>query len=346
MCTSNSPFAVIQTLLIMALFYLFAAAAFVGGAVVRDDETGFGPILRAAPMAKSDYLYGRFAGAFAPCALGFLAAVAGLLVGEAAPWLPPDTLGPPPLAALALGYLGLALPTLFLVSASLFAVATARRSMVWTFVVLTALVVVYTVGAMALDRPELMPALARWDPFGLFTFDAATRYWTASDRNTLVPSLSGALLFNRCGCVAGGLAALALAYALFDAREPTGRPRLARAKSPTAIAAAARTLTSTAPLRSSRRIAFAQFFARARFDLRQVLRGPVFWILRALASINARREPVAGDRRQPLRRRPLAGDPHPGRRAARLASSFSPWSSAPSTPANWSGAIGSGAWTR
>jgi ABC-type transport system involved in multi-copper enzyme maturation permease subunit len=58
----NSPYATIQTDLIMGMFFMFASTAFVAGAVIRDDDTGFGPILRAAPLSKFDYLYGRFAG--------------------------------------------------------------------------------------------------------------------------------------------------------------------------------------------------------------------------------------------------------------------------------------------
>ncbi len=286
----NSPFAVIQTHLIMALFFLFGAAAFVAGAVVRDDDSGFAPILRAAPLAKSDYLYGRFSGAFAAAALAFLAVPLGVLAGEAAPWLAPDSLGPPPLAPLVLAYAGLALPGLFLLSAVLFAVATARRSMAWTFVVLTVLVVFYTVAAAALDRPEFRPFLARWDPFGLFTFNSVTRYWTAAERNNLAPPLTGVLLFNRVGCLIGGALALAAAYPLFDARERRDSRRR-RQRSPAIDHAAAPVLPAAAeppPASLSRgRVAAAQVFARVGFDLKQVLRGPVFWILTGLGLINA-----------------------------------------------------------
>ncbi len=58
----NSPFAILQVDLIMGVFFMFASTAFVASSVIRDDETGFGPILHAAPHSKFDYLYGgRFA---------------------------------------------------------------------------------------------------------------------------------------------------------------------------------------------------------------------------------------------------------------------------------------------
>ena len=68
----NSPFAIVQTVFIMSIFALFAVTAFVANSVTRDDETGFGPILRATPLNKAAYLYGRFAGAYLAAALGFL----------------------------------------------------------------------------------------------------------------------------------------------------------------------------------------------------------------------------------------------------------------------------------
>ena len=90
----NGPFSIVQVHLTLAMFYMFAATAFVAGAVIRDDETGFGPILRAAPLGKFSYLYGRFTGAFAAAALSYLAVAAAMGIGSMMPWLDPERLGP------------------------------------------------------------------------------------------------------------------------------------------------------------------------------------------------------------------------------------------------------------
>ncbi|MEO7026642.1 MAG: aminopeptidase, partial [Caulobacteraceae bacterium] len=283
----NAPFAIVQTHLLMALFFMFASTAFVAGAVVRDDEIGFGPILRAAPLGKADYLFGRFAGAFAAAAVCFLAVPAAIVVGEAAPRISPESLGPPRPDALLLAYGALALPGVFLVSAVLFAVATACRSMVWTFVALVALVMAYTLAAISLDRPELQPLLARWDPFGLFTFDAATRYWTAADRNTLLPSLTGVLGINRLMCVGAGFGALAAAYPLFRFRDRATKQRSRRDGPRSTATTPADQAPRVVKTASPRRVMLAQLLASTRFDLRQVLRGPVFWILLGLGLLNS-----------------------------------------------------------
>ena len=48
----NSPFAILSAVGIMTIFAsLFVCVAFVANVVIRDDETGFAPILRATPVA-------------------------------------------------------------------------------------------------------------------------------------------------------------------------------------------------------------------------------------------------------------------------------------------------------
>ena len=78
----NSPNAIAETCFVMSLFFMFASTAFVANVIVRDDETGYGPIIRSTPIRKFDYLFGRFAGAFAAVALAFLFVPAGIFVGS------------------------------------------------------------------------------------------------------------------------------------------------------------------------------------------------------------------------------------------------------------------------
>ena len=54
----NSPIAIAQTVLIMTVFYMFASTAFVANVVVRDDESGFGPMVRSTRVTKFAYFSG------------------------------------------------------------------------------------------------------------------------------------------------------------------------------------------------------------------------------------------------------------------------------------------------
>jgi len=281
----NSPFATIQVDLIMGMFFMFASTAFVAGAVIRDDETGFGPILRAAPVTKFDYLYGRFTGAFAAALLAFASVTAGLIVGSMLPGLDPDKFGAFRPDAYAYAFFLMAGPSLLLTSALFFLVATTTRSMAWVFVAVIVFIVAYIIANIALGKPDLEAIAGRWDPLGLFSFDVATRYWTANDRNSLLPALNGALLFNRLFCVGLGLGALALAYPLYRHSAAPGRsaplpdPEIEEAVTPAAAPSATRRFDSAG--------LFAQFVERTRFDMGLVFRSPVLWVILALALGNA-----------------------------------------------------------
>ena len=79
----NSPFAIAQTLMVMTVFAVFILTAFVANVVVRDDETGFGPIIHSTRLSRFDYLFGRFTGAFFAGCLLFLSAPLGMILGAA-----------------------------------------------------------------------------------------------------------------------------------------------------------------------------------------------------------------------------------------------------------------------
>jgi aminopeptidase N len=180
----------------------------------------------------------------------------------------------------------MALPVMLFTAALFFTVATATRSMAWTFIALIALVLVYVVAAIALGKPDLEPVLARWDPFGLFSFDVATRYWTANDRNTLLPTLQGAFLWNRLFCLGLGAGALSLAYPLYKPGSAPGKAMRLAAPAP-AVDRPPRSVASPAPARFDRRALIAQLGARVRFDMVQVFKSPVFWILLGLGLANS-----------------------------------------------------------
>src|ERR1700742_1624548 len=65
----NAPAAIAQTHLILSLFFMFVTTAFVANVIVRDDESGFGPMVRSTRVSRFDYLMARFLGAFLASAI-------------------------------------------------------------------------------------------------------------------------------------------------------------------------------------------------------------------------------------------------------------------------------------
>jgi hypothetical protein len=147
----NGPFSLTIIQIIFSLFYMFASTAFVANVVVRDDDTGYGPIVRSTRITKFDYLFGRFLGAFLVAALGFLAIPLGVWLGSLMPWVDAETVGPNRLSYYFVPYLMLALPNLLVTSAIFFALATATRSMMATYLGVVAFLILWIVVNVGLD---------------------------------------------------------------------------------------------------------------------------------------------------------------------------------------------------
>ena len=79
----------------MNVFGVFVITAFVANVVIRDDETGFAPILRATRVGQARLpAWGRFLGATLVAFLVLCSVPLGILVGSLMPWLDPEKLGP------------------------------------------------------------------------------------------------------------------------------------------------------------------------------------------------------------------------------------------------------------
>jgi len=288
----NSPYAIAQTLMVMSVFAVFIMTAFVANVVVRDDETGFGPIIHSTRVSRFDYLFGRFTGAFLAGCLLFLSVPLGMILGAAMPWVDPEILGPFNPGHYVRVYLLLCVPTLFVTGAGFFAIATATRSMMWTYVGVIAFLVLYLVAMGFLARPEFIDLVALIDPFGLGAYEQATRYWTAAERNTRLPDFAGHILWNRVLWIGVALALLGLAWALYSravrgSRQGAGKaPDRAGAddaaqRQPVAIARAKAVPVPT------QQAGWQQLWALARFDIAAAIRSPAFIVLMGIGFVNA-----------------------------------------------------------
>ena len=286
----NAPFAIAQVVIIMSLFYMFVSTAFVANVIVRDDETGFGPIVRATRITRTAYLLGRYCGAYVAAAIGFFAVLAGIWLGTFMPWVDSEVLGPNVFSYYAVPFLWIGLPNLLLTSALFFALATATRSMMATYLGVIGFLILWTIANVVLDRnPAYELAGAYGEPFGIGAFSYATKYWTAADRNTLVPPLDGMFLWNRAVIVAIGLGALALATTTFRFGTKASKASRRALKLQEQVEAPA-PAGPAGPLPTpsfGRATAWAQLRARTRLELGQVFKSPAFFVLMALGLFNA-----------------------------------------------------------
>ncbi|MBS0472821.1 MAG: aminopeptidase [Proteobacteria bacterium] len=280
----NAPYAILQVTGTMCVFSIFALVAFVANIVVRDDETGYGPIIRSTRITKFDYLFGRFAGAFGAGALMLIALPLGILVGTLMPWMDPQKLGPFRPMDYIFAYTVIMLPTIFVLGAAFFALATATRSMMATYVGVVGFLVCYVVLTALFQKPQYDHIVGLLEPFGLGAIDETAKYWTTSDRNTLLPSLSGVLLYNRILWLAFAFVMLAISYVSYRWQARGGKP--AKAERVDAVIARARTGSLPEP-RFDRASLRAMAWKWTRFEMAQIFRSPAFFVLLALGIVNS-----------------------------------------------------------
>ncbi|MBB3937959.1 ABC transporter permease [Aureimonas phyllosphaerae] len=282
----NSASVIVQTHLVWTLFYMFTAAAFVADAVLRDEQTGFAPIIRSAPIGITSYLIGRFAGAFLSVLVCFASVPAAILLANVVPGLDPATFGPPRPDAYAFAFFLMAVPNLFLVSAVSFGLTTATRSMTGALMGALALLVLYGLGVSG--GTQLIGPMM--EPFGFLAYAQ-----TAAVANTPggIPAIDGALLDNRLLWLGVGVGLLVLSLAVTRRRlssrfHPAPHPRAAnRAATATHRLELPAAIPQQGPAPIGWRTAAAQFAARTRWEIQAIVLSPVLAILLTLGGVNA-----------------------------------------------------------
>jgi hypothetical protein len=286
----NAPNAIAIATAIFSLFYVFVVTAFVANAIVRDDASGFAPIVRATSVTAHQIVIGRFIGGLMIAWLGYLALPVGMWAGSIMPWVDPETVGPQVFSYYAWPFLIFAIPNIFLLCAVLFALATLLRSMMAAYVGAIVLVMGYLLTSNVLGQKiEYRETAARWEPLGTGALSEATRYWTQSELNSRLVDLAGTMLFNRALAILLGLLFLGVTlwrYSLTE-RAPSRLRlrRLAKRQSREAQLAAAPAELGGGRVvaRDARPSRTVQFTTRLRVEVRQVLTSPGLIVLALLA---------------------------------------------------------------
>jgi ABC-type transport system involved in multi-copper enzyme maturation permease subunit len=289
----NAPHAIIMNHLFASLLFLFLGAAFVSNVIVRDDQTGFGPIVRSTRITRSGYLFGRFLGAFAVGALVLAAVPLGAWLGTLMPFADQEMLGPNSLSAFAYGYGLFALPNALIISAVLFALATATRSTAGTFIGVVGLLFLYIFSQRLMEnQPQLTDLRVLADPLGMSTYLASSRYLTAAELNAGAIRVTDMMVLSRLLWVGAAIGLLGLTWRRFRFSERSlsrrGQRRLRRQEAAAAAASAAGPAAPFARLPEpsfGSRTALAQFVARAGMEARHIFKSPAFPILLLIAFV-------------------------------------------------------------
>ena len=230
----NSPYTITMYVTIMSLFGLLVATAFFNNAALRDHKNDFNEIMFSKPLSRPGYFFGRFFGALIMATVPLLGVFVGVLVGSvigpAIDWIEPERIGPFYLQTFINNYLLFILPNMFFAGAIIYALATNWKSTVVSFVGALCIIVAYIIAGTLMSDLENEQLGALLDSFGIRAYFLDTKYFTPQEKNTISPSFSGVLLWNRLIWMGVGIVVLLLSYRSFTFKERTRKVKKKKEK--------------------------------------------------------------------------------------------------------------------
>ena len=285
----NAPFVVVSFLNAFTLYATFVSAAFMASPVLRDFELNTTELFFTTPIRKFDYLFGRFAAGVVISLAIILFVALGMFAGMLMPWVEADRLGPHSLLPYAYGFAVFVVPNLVLTGAFFVLLGLITRGLLGVYLGLLVFLVLSGIGAALAGEFDYEWLGSLVDPFGGQALELGTRYWSAAERNALLPALTGALLANRLLWLAIAGVLLATIHATFKPqRDGTAKPWFRRRAVALADSAPARVRTSTLTLppatrRFDLRTNLLRLWKQMRLDASGVLRSTPFIVMLAIA---------------------------------------------------------------
>jgi len=284
----NAPSVILTILATFSVLGMIGVLLLVAQPLLRDADLRTEELFFSSPLRKGDYLWGRALGG-AIATLGIYVVVSLVMVVSAMmPWLDPKRVGPFTLAPYLWNFGVLIIPNLIFIGAVLCVLAVATRQLLLAFLGTMALLVLWLIAGALLSDIQYDTIGSLLDPFGTRALDRLMRYWSATQRNTLLPDVSGLLLINRVIWLSISAALLVAAHLLFRRRRPQQRKRKrAQADADVAPVELRAIVAPPAQARSFGGAAtFRVFLHQLTFDTASVLRSLPFLILVGLGVAN------------------------------------------------------------
>lgn len=277
----NSPYAIAQSILILGIFGMFMVVNFVANTATRNDLTLMAEIISTKPIQPLPYNLGRFIGAYLVCLVVFAMVPLGLFLGSIMPWLDAERLGPNSFSLYLAPFIVFSTSTLFVLASLFYAVAQQTKSTMAVYLAALGLFIAYVIAGQVFDEPDQRSIRALIDPFALNTYSEYSRYWTAFEKNTLVPRFEGFVLQNRLLWIGIGLLLLLLGGGLFKSFK---LPLTKSKKTAQTQADEVAVLNQDYRHKSTGDNDFSQFLSRTAFEIKQVFFSPAFLVLLLFSS--------------------------------------------------------------
>jgi ABC-2 type transport system permease protein len=255
---------------------MFMVVNFVAGTATRNHTSLMSEIIYTKPIKPFSYNLGRFLGAYLICLTVFSMVPLGTFIGSLMPWVDGERIGTNSLMMYVQPFLIFSTTTIFVLSALFYGATNLFKSMMAGYICALGLFILYVVAGQVFNEPEQRTIRALLDPFGLRSFGEYTRYWTAFEKNSLLPAIEGAILQNRLMWVAVGSFILLTTGGLFKPLNFTANKVNNTTKKQKIDVIP---VNSNIAIKASANNGFAQFITRTKFEIKQVVLSPAFPVL-------------------------------------------------------------------
>jgi ABC-2 type transport system permease protein len=295
----NGPFSNTVLQILFSFFGVLVIAAIFGTSILRDFQRDTYQLIFTKPVSKFAYLGGRWAGSFVTTVFAFSGLLFGETAGTFAPWADHTRIARGHFWWLLQPFLSITCIQIFFAGSLFFCVAALTRKIFVVYLQGVAVFMTYLITSAVFSARRSLEHFwsAIFDPIGLRLLDSIARYWTVSEKNTLLLPWTGIFLYNRLVWSGVGVLALVCVYVFF----PISVEALT-AVSQGRRAARARQTESEEP-RPGRslvagklpvvhqffgwRTTWAQFFSLTHLRISNILRELPFWALVAVMVVFA-----------------------------------------------------------
>ena len=193
----NAPTAVAAAMTALTLFGLLVITMLISAALLRDFDQNTAELYFSTPIKPRQYLAGRLAAALlASFAIYVLLALA-MYIAQFMPWIDPAQLGPKTAKPYWWSLLVMVLPNLLFTGMLLALLAVVTRSILWVYIGVLGFITLWAVSQTLSANLDNVWLTSLMEPLGVRAFGRTIRYWSAEERNSQLPALSGYLLGNR-----------------------------------------------------------------------------------------------------------------------------------------------------
>lgn len=279
---ANSPFTLVNVFTMLGLCGISITGGVMGQSVHQDFAHGTHPLFFTTPISRTQYLLGRYLGAFLTLLVIFSSIGLGARFGASMPSLQEELVGPNAFGSYLWPYFVSILPNAFFTGALFFGMAALTRRMLPVYVTSVVLLVGYLIAGSLLRELDTKWLAALLDPFGMNALRMTMEYWTPAEKNVLLVPLGGWLLLNRLFWVGLGVAMLGFTLLRF---QRTHALVGGRAESSTETASARAPLAAPSVTRDFRGATFLRLLPRlAWLDLKETVKN-VYFLVMVLAGV-------------------------------------------------------------